>query len=270
MGNFKPPYGSRVNLGHPLARGLVGCWVMNEGSGNKLHDSISSSAGLMNGSGWAWKAAENGLVMDLGAASTNYALVAKTQSFDAQMANFSCAFTIKRVDDTNHARIFSKGGGATERLDLFWNRDSSGNKFAFDYYDSGGTFREDSSVQQITTIEPINVVITFNGTNTVFYFDGVKDSVSSNGVNIGATTGDLYIGVFNDASAHPFPGEIEYLWFWNRTLIDKEAYSINSNPYAMFEDPYPIELFGYVAAGGQSIVPIIMQEMNQFNGGISL
>lgn len=36
----KPPVGSQINWGHPLARGLVGCWLMNEGGGNILNDLV--------------------------------------------------------------------------------------------------------------------------------------------------------------------------------------------------------------------------------------
>jgi len=35
---LKPVLGSQIQLGHPLARGLVGCWLMNEGSGSKVAD----------------------------------------------------------------------------------------------------------------------------------------------------------------------------------------------------------------------------------------
>jgi hypothetical protein len=34
----KPPVGSRVNRNHPLARGLVGCWLFNESGGNRVFD----------------------------------------------------------------------------------------------------------------------------------------------------------------------------------------------------------------------------------------
>ena len=37
-GQVKPPRGSQLELGHPLTRGLVGYWLMNEGSGNKVSD----------------------------------------------------------------------------------------------------------------------------------------------------------------------------------------------------------------------------------------
>jgi len=37
-GIIKPPFGAQLNLDHPLARGMVGCWLFNEGSGNKAQD----------------------------------------------------------------------------------------------------------------------------------------------------------------------------------------------------------------------------------------
>lgn len=42
-GNKKPPLGVRHNLAHPLSSGLVGHWLMNEGSGANLYDSSSQN-----------------------------------------------------------------------------------------------------------------------------------------------------------------------------------------------------------------------------------
>jgi len=36
---LKPVRGIRLNKSHPLVRGLVGCWLFNEGSGNIVQDS---------------------------------------------------------------------------------------------------------------------------------------------------------------------------------------------------------------------------------------
>src|SRR5687767_11513956 len=38
QGKTKPLPGIQVNWGHPLANGLIGCWHMNEGSGNRIYD----------------------------------------------------------------------------------------------------------------------------------------------------------------------------------------------------------------------------------------
>ncbi len=37
----KPPLGSQINWSHPLSRGLVGCWLMNEGGGKFFRENIS-------------------------------------------------------------------------------------------------------------------------------------------------------------------------------------------------------------------------------------
>lgn len=37
-GLIKPPFGTPLNRVHPLAQGLVGCWLFNEGSGNRAWD----------------------------------------------------------------------------------------------------------------------------------------------------------------------------------------------------------------------------------------
>lgn len=34
----KPAVGARINPSHPLARGLAGCWLLNEGTGRVVHD----------------------------------------------------------------------------------------------------------------------------------------------------------------------------------------------------------------------------------------
>ena len=38
-GIIKPPVGAQLNLSHPFSRGLLGSWLLNEGSGKAVHDS---------------------------------------------------------------------------------------------------------------------------------------------------------------------------------------------------------------------------------------
>jgi len=50
MSAFKPLPCTQLNLDHPLSRGLVGCWLMNENSGNKTHDySYQGNTGTLSG-----------------------------------------------------------------------------------------------------------------------------------------------------------------------------------------------------------------------------
>lgn len=64
---FKPPRGAVLNTTHPLARGLVGCWLMNEGTGRRIFDySGNKNHGLMTNMDPAtdWKAGPHGWAVD--------------------------------------------------------------------------------------------------------------------------------------------------------------------------------------------------------------
>ena len=53
MINQKPILGRGINWGDPLARGLVGYWLMNEGVGNKVYDlSGNGRTGTISGALW--------------------------------------------------------------------------------------------------------------------------------------------------------------------------------------------------------------------------
>lgn len=49
----EPPLGARINWRHPLARGIVACWLANEGSGATVHDIVTGYHGTLS-SGAAW------------------------------------------------------------------------------------------------------------------------------------------------------------------------------------------------------------------------
>src|SRR5438309_10947550 len=46
----KPSLGTQINWGHPLAQGLVGCWLSNEDGGLILNDSLGLAKGTLSGS----------------------------------------------------------------------------------------------------------------------------------------------------------------------------------------------------------------------------
>jgi hypothetical protein len=57
----KPPLGAQIDWSHPLARGLVGCWLMNEGSGARIYDlSGNGNHGTLTG-GPLWKPGKAGV-----------------------------------------------------------------------------------------------------------------------------------------------------------------------------------------------------------------
>jgi hypothetical protein len=57
---LKPTRGLRLNKSHPLARGLVGCWLMNEGSGNRVFD-LSGNGNIVSLVGPTWVGGNRGI-----------------------------------------------------------------------------------------------------------------------------------------------------------------------------------------------------------------
>jgi hypothetical protein len=79
--NIKPSLGSTINTNHPLAQGLVGCWLFNEQIGNKIYGLSKDNHGsLMNGP--VWNSQNNGYLqfdgsndyIDLGTSIQNYSV----------------------------------------------------------------------------------------------------------------------------------------------------------------------------------------------------
>lgn len=54
-GSQKPPVGSQINWGHPLSKGLAGCWLMNEGAGKKVTNLVSGKPFATNNTTWEQK-----------------------------------------------------------------------------------------------------------------------------------------------------------------------------------------------------------------------
>jgi len=63
MPQLKPTRGIRLNKSHPLARGLVGCWLFNEGSGGQVYD-LSGNGGDGTITGAVWSAGKFGSALD--------------------------------------------------------------------------------------------------------------------------------------------------------------------------------------------------------------
>jgi len=66
----KPPVGSQIDWGHPLAKGLVGCWLFNEEGGKIIEDiSGNDNDGAMVNAVWSGGKSGTGLYFDT---STDY------------------------------------------------------------------------------------------------------------------------------------------------------------------------------------------------------
>ncbi len=225
----KPLIGTQVNWGHPLSRGLVGCWLMNEGAGDRIYDlSLNGNDGVFVNDP-AWVAGQVGLAIDFDGGN---------DSVDCgSFQNFTEPFTVL---------VKAKANLATGNADICEKFSALGVNFLilkvsaeWRFY-CGGVSTPNSARFSPSLMAGAwaDIVGVWNGTDTLIYFDGVYRAKAVIPLAPTSTATNLLIGRrYNNTSA--FPGQISSVLIYNRTLSAEEISELYLNPYGMFEH-YPI------------------------------
>ena len=240
----KPPAGTQINPLHPLSRGLVGCWLFNEGagslandiSGNKNHGRLTNMAPNVQGSAWGNGGLEfNGVDDNIDCGND--------ASLDITDAITVEAWVYSSWDQSDKG-IVGKYIGSTGYL-------------LFAYPTGSVSWQVDGSTNRVTTVVTPNVwnhiVGLWNGTNVELFVNGV-----SKGIDTGSLTSNvnnLIIGKY--LSVANFNGLIDSVRIYNRALSAEEVAWSYREPYAMFEPSFNPALL-YSAA------PPVGAIMNQF------
>ncbi len=111
---LKPVLGSQLNLGSHLARGLVGCWLFNEGSGNKVFDLSGNGNTGIFASNTAWGSGKFGSTVVFSGSGDIISLV-NSKTFNLT-TGASFIFSINRPTDTTRAIIGNSGEAGFKRI----------------------------------------------------------------------------------------------------------------------------------------------------------
>lgn len=244
---LKPVLGSRLQLGHPLARGLVGCWLFNEGTGNKVADlSGNKNDGMFQGTSPSWSAGKFGSTVLL-PGTDEYIEV------DAH-ANSRNAITVSAWVKNNTATWAAPGVIVSKRSAYILYPTSGQTKIEFICYIDTVYSTSGSYVVPDITIWH-NYVGTFDGTTIKIYVDGIlRNSADVPGI-IDADAGVLCIGR-DDGLARYLNGLISDVAICNRALSVADIQSLYRDPFQMFERE-PIELWSAANSGappGQTVL----------------
>ena len=109
---FKPPLGAKVNFSHPLAKGLVGLWLMNEGGGNKVYDlSGNENHGTLTNMDPAtdWVGGKDGPAIDFDG-SDDYVDMGDVDTLEGLNAMSVCLWV--NTNKTNTQRFIDKSNNA--------------------------------------------------------------------------------------------------------------------------------------------------------------
>ena len=249
---LKPFRGARLNRTHPLARGLVACYLMNEGGGNQIFDLTGNGdIGLLNVGSPTWETGRNGPALSFDGTNDAVTLPELTGLTDQITISVwinttafaaSEGYALATSAGTEPYQLGVQNGIGKIRLD------ATGNGIID--FDSGDTF------SSITVNDGLwhNLLFTYDGANLKLFVDGVQDGQVALTGNV-SPFNTHFIGQRSDGSVK-WNGLADFPLFFNRALSASEVSWLYREPYAFIERPLSKgALFEEIVVAG--IVPIL-------------
>lgn len=234
----KPPAGTGLNRNHPLAQGLVGCWLLNEGNGLRANDLAQQNHGNLTdfepfSSASGWTGGNNGTSLSFD--GTNDSINCGTLG-NNDVGNGSNNFTIEAYINSKDSSSLKAIAGKVRFSVNEWG-----------LHQASGTWRFQirNSTVGLTVIDTTPYI-----TNTWYQIVGTRDelgiNIFVNGVFKASTLGtkspdtsnsNFFIGRRTPDNNFNFNGIISHVRIWNRSLSPMEIQRLYSQPYEMFWNP---------------------------------
>jgi len=250
----KPMYGVLLNPYHPLSRGLIGCWLFNEGGGNIVYDlSGYGNHGTLGGgtAGYcpAWTAGKSGSVLSFDG-NDDYIEMPNTDTLLKNKTEGTILIWVRNPGQSSNHRGIA-GWRSTHNFYILHLKNSDDLEMRIRTEDGVWDLKPSFAGYYDTLTQ---IVFTRNDNVAKVYFNA--DEVASRSDISGAW---LWPGNFRVAhSNYPyFDGKIEFVFFWERGLSSEEIVQSYTDPFCMFCHPLEAELL-YAAPPAYGIVPQAM------------
>ena len=231
----KPKPGVRIDPLHPLSRGLVGCWLFNEGAGSVLYDiSGGGHHGTLTNmeppTDWVGSLHGGGLYFD---GANDYV----DTNLTVDLTLFSIAFWFKTTETSDNTRFigrFSEGGANDPYVLISYETNYQGIKASLKD-DDGDTRTIDGSTDINDDVWRHCVFTLAPGGVGTIYINGVLD-----GTAIGAALGtfsangeNFFLGAYNSkGTAGAFiTVTFDDVRFYTRALSVQEIQQLYHDPY---------------------------------------
>jgi hypothetical protein len=225
----KPPLGSKLNYGHPLSKELLGCWLMNEKSGDRVNDATSGQQGIITGATWS--------PFGIQTINTNDSLNCGLDSrYRFTTGNFSFLIKLIVLPGTGHY-LHPAGKGAYNIAGYIWD---------LGYIDSGyhaiKFFAFDTASHNISSASIFKLSVE---NEFVFVREGAKGKLYGNGRfitennNFGGSISysSEYNLLFGKGDTNAIVGNYIHSFIWGRALTAQEVAYLYARPYCMFDKP---------------------------------
>lgn len=230
---MKPPFATQLNRAHPLAAGLIGAWLLNEGSGTRVLDiSGGDHHGVLTDMETSdWMAGPFGWSLDFAGVdrvAINGASISQLNGRALTVASLATSeltgVTFGRLVDRVYNGQFA-----------LYYRHAAGNGLAYALATAGGSVDVASpNVFFASSGQPFLAVMTYDGIAGRLYANGrlVHTQTSGIGGNLLSSADDIFLGN-RIGGNRAFDGQIHAAWLWARVLSEDEVCRFNRDPFAM-------------------------------------
>jgi hypothetical protein len=224
---LKPSVGIPINWNHPITKGLIGCWLLNEKGGLVAYDIVNRNDGTLTGVpvqsvGQYGRA----LLFD----GDDYVVVPNSAKYG--VTPFSIFARVFPVSSVSSAGVFTKG---------ITSGYGKGFALAINYGKMQYVCGNSSSSMWITvdsqTLVPTktwsSVLFTYANSLGSGYINGILDNTSVQYDPLYVTDA-CQIGTWRTDYGF-FKGAIDCVFFWNRRLSASEARLLDQDPWCFFD-----------------------------------
>jgi len=236
---LKPTRALQIDWSHPLARGLTGCWLMNEATGEIVADCgprRNNGSFHYSTSAPAWKPGKHGSALEFG---SERCIDCGTDKFGWDITNEISVIGLVNQSASQTNTLFARSGFVRPcRLSAY----SSG-RFKWWVYTDGTDCNINSTSTHATDgSEFVHVAGIWRPGNGRLYVNGVQEadeSSSSGGLSFVNDSQSVGIGGTYEGGNYYYcwNGRIEYVSVYNRALSAEEIRWLYREPFAMFARP---------------------------------
>lgn len=232
----KPDYtdGYIVDRSHPLAQGLVGCWLMNEGGGSDVNDLMNNNNGSFGGTP-TW----SGGYVEFDTAGDEIAISTLTE------LNYSEGTIIwicnpDQLYNSSTATNRSMWGMLNTGFPEISAQVFSDNNLYVGWYTSGDDDRVTLAASATNFIQNEDNSYAFTWVDSGYsrlYHDGIEIGDNGGGTTVSSIGYELTIGALGNVSNRVFDGGFKLMFIFNRALSAAEIAQLHTNPYKFLYKP---------------------------------
>ena len=233
----KPPLGALLNPYLLINRGLVGLWLFNEGSGNRVYDlSGNENDGTLAGTAHFTSGGKLGpcIILD---GDSDYVDCGDPTTFDFGAGNWALSIWAKRESSGSRHVLFGKDDAGNERQFVFLYQ--ADDTLRIQYFRNDGTAVLLDTTATFTDTLWHHLVAQRVGDSFEIYVDAV---LSESGTDSGDTHGtmdseavDLWIGARDAGGVTDyFDGQLNMPIIYNRALSASEGTKLYQEPFCGF------------------------------------